>query len=163
MCCKEPITSRDPWNNKTPTKEPVLLFCKYRRSKKNGGLIFLRNDKRQWNCFLDSSDSHSSKSWRNHQPRMNSHQFTSDTRRDFLTTSASGIGGVAMHHMLSEELAANSPKQKKWPTCWPKNQAGSAGGTGWPPLGEPLGRATRSISFRESKNPFRQAWLGNIK
>jgi hypothetical protein len=43
---------------------------------------------------------------------MNSHhQFTSDTRRDFLTTSASGIGGVALHHMLSEELAANSPKQ----------------------------------------------------
>ena len=39
-------------------------------------------------------------------------QFTKETRREFLTTSASGIGGIALHHMLSQELAANSSSQK---------------------------------------------------
>ena len=42
-----------------------------------------------------------------------SHQFTSDSRREFLTTSASGIGGIALQHMLSQNLEANTSIQQK--------------------------------------------------
>ena len=41
-----------------------------------------------------------------------SHQFTSDSRREFLTTSASGIGGIALQHMLSQNLEANTSIQQ---------------------------------------------------
>ena len=41
-----------------------------------------------------------------------SHQFTSDSRREFLTTSASGIGGIALQHMLSQNLEADTSIQQ---------------------------------------------------
>ena len=33
-------------------------------------------------------------------------------RRDFLTSSASGIGGIALSHLLSQETFAGSPPEK---------------------------------------------------
>mgnify|MGYP003306221189 CR=1 FL=1 len=33
-------------------------------------------------------------------------------RRDFLTSSASGIGGIALSHLLNEETFADAPPEK---------------------------------------------------
>ena len=51
------------------------------------------------------------------------HQYLTRTRRDFLTTSACGLGGVALSHMLAENAHAStgaSPLAPKPPHFAPK-------------------------------------------